>query len=175
MKGISKMDNQNNNYTNFNGYQPTPTPDPNAVPQQPVQQPIQQPVQQQPIQQTPYMYGANQQLPYNPYQVPVQQESKHKSIVLGILSIVIPIISCTYLSPIGLILAIIGVIRNKKSAVSWVGLVISLLCCAFLAFVIYLIVNPDEYRAFLEMSGQYSDAEIDEMIRQITGFIVSMR
>ena len=139
------MDNQNNNYTNFNGYQPAGTPDPNAVPQQPVQQPF----QQQPYQQVP-MYGTNQQIPYNPYQVPVQQESKHKSIVLGILSIVIPIISYTYLSPIGLILAIIGVIRNKKSAVSWVGLVISLLCCAFLALVIFILYLgdnvPDEIR-----------------------------
>jgi hypothetical protein len=157
------MDNQNNNsYTNFNAYPASGTPDPNTVPQQPVQQPVQQ---------QPYAYGSNQQIPYNPYQVPVQQESKHKSLVLGILSIVIPIISCTYLSPIGLILAIIGVIRNKKSAVSWVGLVISLLCVAFLAFVIYLIVNPDEYRAFLEMSGAYSDEQIDELMRQITGFI----
>ncbi len=165
------MDNPNNNYTNFNGYQTPPTTDPNAVPQQQVPQ---QP-QQSPYQQTPYMYGANQQIPYNPYQVPVQQESKHKSIVLGILSIIIPIISCTYLSPIGLILAIIGVIRNKKSVVSWIGLVISLLALAFLAFVIYLILNPDEYRAFLEMSGQYSQEEIDALVSQLPGFIAFIR
>ena len=146
------MDNQNNQnnqngYTNFNGYQEQPAP---------VQQPV-QPAQS----------------PYNPYQVPVQQESKHKSLVLGILSIIIPIISCSYFSPIGLILGLIGVIRNKKSAVSWVGLVISILLTMFLAFVIYLIVNPDKYRAFLESSGVYSQEQIDELVGQIGGFIVS--
>ena len=78
------MDNQNNQngYTNFNGYQPSPNPT-----QQPIQQ---QPVQQQPVQQ-PYQQPY-QQIPYNPYQVPLQQETKHKSIVLGILAIVLPII-----------------------------------------------------------------------------------
>ena len=106
------MDNQNNQqqngYTNFNGYQPTATPDPNAAPQQPFNA--------MPNQQPTYQY---QQTPYNPYQVPVQQQSNHKSLVLGILAIVLPIISCTYLSPVGLILGLIGVIRNKKSAVSF--------------------------------------------------------
>jgi len=160
------MDNQNNQqngYTNFNGYQPAP--ETNNVPgaQQPIQQPYQQPVQ----------YGANQQIPYNPYQVPVQQENKHKSIVLGILSIIIPLISCTYLSPIGLILGLIGVIRNKKSVVSWIGLVISIICSAFLCFVIYLILNPDQYRAFLESSGVYTDAQIDALVGQLTGFIAA--
>ena len=152
---IYTMDNQNN-YTNFNGYQPAPTPD-----QQPVQQPIQQPV-------SPY-----QQVPYNPYQTTVQQESKHKSMVLGILAIVIPIISCTYLSPIGFILGLIGVIRNKKSVVSWIGLVISLLACFYLAAVIYFLVDPDRCRSLLQSSGMYSDAQIDEMLRTLYGLIVS--
>ena len=154
------MDNQNNQngYTNFNGYQPTPTPAQNQ----------QQPVNPMPTQQ-PNMY---QQIPYNPYQVPVQQGNKHKSLVLGILAIALPIISCSYLSPIGLILGLIGVIRNKKSAVSWVGLVISLLFVALLCLVIYLAVNPDRYRSFLEMSGAYSEEQIDEMMRSIYGFIV---
>ena len=158
------MDNQNNQngYTNFNGYQEQPAPVQQPVP--PTQSPYAQPVQQP--------YGA-QQVPYNPYQVPVQQESKHKSLVLGILSIIIPIISCSYFSPIGLILGLIGVIRNKKSAVSWVGLIISILLTMFLAFVIYLIVNPDKYRAFLESSGVYSQEQIDELVGQIGGFIVS--
>ena len=161
------MDNQNNNYTNFNGYQPAGTPDPNAVPQQPVQQPVQQPP----------MYGSNQQIPYNPYQVPVQQESKHKSIVLGILSIVIPIISCTYLSPIGLILAIMGVRCNQESAVCGGGRVISLPFCASLAVVIYILslgyTNPDQLRTLLESSGAYTDEQIEELMGQFTAFIIS--
>ena len=158
------MDNQNNQngYTNFNGYQ---------APQPPVQQPTAVPDPN--AQQIPYQPVGYQQVPYNPYQVPVQQGNKNKSLVLGILSIIIPIISCSYLSPIGLILGLIGVIRNKKSAVSWVGLVISLLLCIFLGFVIYLVVNPDTYRAFLQQSGAYTDAQIDEMLGQIYGFIVS--
>ena len=151
------MDNQNNQngYTNFNGYQPAPTPT-----QQPQQPQYQQPVYQNPVQAYP-----NQQVPYNPYQVPVQQEPKHKSIVLGILAIVLPIISCTYLSPVGLIFGLIGVIRNKKSVVSWIGLVISILLFALLCFAIYLVLNPDEYRAFLEMSGVYSEEQIDQLLR----------
>jgi len=83
------------------------------------------------------------------------------------------LISCTYLSPIGLILGLIGVIRNKKSVVSWVGLVISIICSAFLCFVIYLILNPDQYRAFLESSGVYTDAQIDALVGQLTGFIAA--
>ena len=164
LERIYTMDNQNNQngYTNFNGYQTTPTPEQQPM-QQPMQQPYQQPIMQQPM----------QQVPYNPYQVTVQQESKHKSLVLGILSIVIPIISCTYLSPIGLILGLIGVIRNKKSAVSWVGLVISILLTIFLAFVIYLLINPDRYRDFLASSGVYSDEQINELMKQIYGLIVS--
>ena len=144
---IYTMDNQNNQneYTNFNGYQAPPTP------------------QQQPV----------QQVPYNPYQATVQTEKKHKSLVLGILSIVIPIISCTYLSPIGLILGLIGVIRNKKSVVSWIGLAISLLACAYLGLVIYFLVDPDRCRTLLQSSGMYSDAQIDEMLRTLYGFIVS--
>ena len=158
------MDNQNNQngYTNFNGYQPSPNPT-----QQPIQQ---QPVQQQPVQQ-PYQQPY-QQIPYNPYQVPLQQETKHKSIVLGILAIVLPIISCSYLSPVGLILALIGVIRNKKSADSWVGLAISVIMFAFLCFVIYLALNPDRYRSFLEMSGAYSDEQIDQLMKNLYGLIV---
>ncbi len=153
------MDNQNNQngYTNFNGYQPSPNPTQQPVQKQPVQQPYQQPYQQ---------------IPYNPYQVPLQQETKHKSIVLGILAIVLPIISCSYLSPVGLILALIGVIRNKKSAVSWVGLAISVIMFAFLCFVIYLALNPDRYRAFLEMSGAYSDEQIDQLMKNLYGLIV---
>ena len=160
------MDNQNNQngYTNFNGYQ---------APQAPVQQPNAVP-NPTPIQQNPYQPVNYQQTAYNPYQVPVQQPNKHKSLVLGILAIVIPIISCSYLSPIGLILGLIGVIRNKKSAVSWVGLVISILLVAFLCFVIYLAIDPDRYRAFLESSGVYSDEQIDATLRQIYGFIVSV-
>jgi len=161
------MDNQNNQqqngYTNFNGYQPTATPDPNAAPQQ-------QPFNAVPNQQPNYQY---QQMPYNPYQVPVQQQSNHKSLVLGILAIVLPIISCTYLSPVGFILGLIGVIRNKKSAVSWVGLVISILLFMFLCFAIYLALHPDNYKSLLQMSGQYSDAEIDELLGQLYGFITA--
>ena len=156
---IYTMDNQNNQneYTNFNGYQAPPTPQ---------QQPVQQPVQPQ--------YAPVQQVPYNPYQATVQTEKKHKSLVLGILSIVIPIISCTYLSPIGLILGLIGVIRNKKSVVSWIGLAISLLACAYLGLVIYFLVDPDRCRTLLQSSGMYSDAQIDEMLRTLYGFIVPM-
>lgn len=184
------MDNQNNpqnGYTNFNNYQPAAATDPeattvldasaqqpqqipyqNVTPQQmPYQAPQQMPYQNVSSQQMPYA----QQMPYNPYATQIQPEKKHKSLVLGILAIVIPIISCSYLSPVGLILALIGVIRNKKSAVSWVGLVISILLCAFLGLVLYFIFNPDEYRAFLEMSGAYTQEEIDAMVRQITGFI----
>ena len=161
------MDNQNNQqngYTNFNGYQ---------APQPPVQQPT--PVPNPTVQQNPYQQPVNyQQVPYNPYQVPVQQEKKHKSIVLGILAIVLPIISCSYLSPVGLILGLVGVIRNKKSVVSWIGLAISILLAIFLCFVIYLAVDPDRYRAFLESSGVYTDEQIDATLRQIYGFIVSI-
>ena len=163
------MDNQNNQneYTNFNGYQAAPTPE-----QQPVVNPV-QPVQQQynPYQQP---YAPVQQTQYNPYQQPLQTEKKHKSLVLGIFAIILPSISCTYLSPIGLILGLIGVIRNKKSAVSWVGLVISLLACLYLGVVIYFISDPDRCRTLLESSGMYTDEQINELLGPLYGFIVSL-
>ena len=163
------MDNQNNQneYTNFNGYQAAPTPE-----QQPVVNPV-QPVQQQ---HNPYQqpYAPVQQTQYNPYQQPLQTEKKHKSLVLGIFAIILPIISCTYLSPIGLILGLIGVIRNKKSAVSWVGLVISLLACLYLGVVIYFISDPDRCRTLLESSGMYTDEQINELLGPLYGFIVSL-
>ena len=156
---ICIMDNQNNQngYTNFNGYQESQQPE--AAPVTPAEQPTIQP-------------NVYQQTPYNPYQTTVQQETKHKSLVLGILSIVLPIISCTYLSPVGIILGLIGVIRNKKSAVSWVGLVISVLLLIYLAFSLYLYFNPDVTRSILESSGM-NQGEVDDFMNSFFAYISS--
>ncbi len=174
------MDNNQNNqqdeYTNFNNYQQPsqpqndPTPNNGTVPTYTV--PPQQgttPPQQQ------YIYQG----------MPVEQQPKHKgtSMALGIISIVLCVLGiccgCATIFGIamivvGLILGIVGVVLNKKSAVSWVGLVMSAIFL-ILGALIYAVImsNPEAVREILEESGIYSDQMIEEYMDALYGFIVS--
>ena len=171
--------NQNNNtennqsgYTNFNNYQ---QPAGNqSEEQQPQGAPLQNPYQQtQQPNQIPY-----QQSPYQPY-APVQTEEKNKSMVLGIIAIVLDCLSCCcsfFTSFIGAILGLVGVIRNKKSVVSWIGLILGVvITIGWVCYMIYILSNPELMRSILEESGLYSDEFINEYMQMfetiIMGFI----
>ena len=174
------MDNQNNQqngYTNFNNYQPTtppPTPDgtqptqqPGYPQQTPYQQPMQQGYQPQSYQQAGY--------PQYPYQVPVQN-TENKGTVLGIISIVLCCLSCcfAYLASVpAAILGLIGVIRNKKSVVSWIGLVLGvLLSIAWIAAAVYIMSNPDQTRELL--TEAYGEDFANQMLESLYGFIIRL-
>ena len=156
--------NQNNGYTNFNNYQPTPgnqqqpAPQPNQVP--PTQQPPQMPYQQYPYQAAPV------------------QEKNNKGLVLGIISIVLSAIGCcgcAFFTTIpGAICGLIGVIRNKKSVVSWIGLVLGVLfSIAWVAYFVYVFSNPDLLREILEQSGTYDQETIEMLLDTLYGILVS--
>lgn len=142
------MDNQNNQngYTNFNNYQPTP--DQNA--QQPVN-PQGQPVQM-------------------PYQTAVQPEQKNKSMVLGIISIVLSVISvcgCIFFTSVpGAILGIIGVVRNKKSVVSWIGMILGIVASVcWIAYMVYMFTHPDVMRQLFETA--YGKDTADQLMQSL--------
>ncbi len=174
------MDNQNNQqngYTNFNNYQPT-TPPPSPDGTQPTQS-AQQPgyPQQTPYQQTPYQQPGYQPqgYPQYPYQVPVQ-DNQNKGTVLGIISIVLCCLSCccAYLASVpAAILGLIGVIRNKKSVVSWIGLVLGvLLSIAWIAAAAYIMSNPDQMRELL--TEAYGEDFANQMLESLYGFVVRL-
>ena len=145
------MDNQNG-YTNFNGYQTTPDP----TQQQPYQQPVVDPNQQQ----NPYQ-AAPQQMPYqDPYQTPYPyaqqspyaQPQKDNSKTLGILSIVfssLSIFCCGAIFSItGIILGIVAVAKNKKSALGWIGLAIGVV--ALIITIVTLVAMGPQYTQMVE-------------------------
>lgn len=152
--------NQNNGYTNFNNYQPTPENQQQSAPQ-PNQVPPQMPYQQ----------------PY-PYQTAPVQEKNNKGLVLGIISIVLSAIGCFgcafFTTVPAAILGLIGVIRNKKSVVSWIGLVLGVLASiAWIAYFVYVFSNPDMLREVYEQSGIYSEEQIEMMMDALYGILVN--
>lgn len=163
------MDNNNQNpnqtpnpngYTNFNNYQPQTPPQGTA------------PV---PPQGVPPVPPQRQYAPQYGYQ-PVPQENKNKSLVLGIISIVLSAIGCcgcAFFSTIpSAILGLIGVIRNKKSVVSWIGLVLGVLfSIVWIAYFVYAFSNPEVLREIL--SNAYDEDTVQMLMDSIYGFIMS--
>jgi len=126
------MNNDYNNFNNFNTQQNNPQPNPGTSPD-PNQQPYQQqPYQQQPYQQQPYQQQPYQQQPYQqqytPY-APVQGQKESNT--MGILSIVfssLAIFCCGI--PFGITGIILGALyakKNSKSPLGWIGLGIGIL------------------------------------------------
>lgn len=162
------MDNQNNQnnqnpqngYTNFNNYQPQPNQDGQ---------------QQPPV----YPQGQPMQMPYQPqmpYQAAVQPEQKNKSLALGIISIVLSAISvcgCSFFTSVpGAILGIIGVVRNKKSVVSWIGLVLGVVASiCWIAYMVYMFSNPDQMRSLLEQA--YGEDTADQLMQSLEFILIT--
>ena len=103
-----------------------------------------------------------------PYQYNAVGEQKNKSKALGIISIILSVISvcgCSFFSAVpGAILGLIGVIRNKKSVVSWVGLglgVIASVC--WIAYMVYMFTHPDTMRQLLESA--YGEDFTDQLMQ----------
>lgn len=171
------MDNNQNNgqngYTNFNNYQPTdpnqnanPSPDQNIPPQQPAQG-------YQAPQGNPYQ----QQNQYQQYPYQAVQPQENRGLALGIISIVLDCLTCcfAYTAFAGAILGLVGVIRNKKSVVSWIGLILgALLSIAVIIYLVYAFTHPEFLRSILEQSGLYDQETLDEMMKLFGSAILNI-
>lgn len=174
MDNQNNQNNQQNGYTNFNNYQPNPA-------QTPQPQTYQAPPAGYQTPPTGYQQQGYQQQGYQqyPYQVPVQ-ENANKGLALGIISIVLTALSCCCLyftSVPAAILGLIGVIRNKKSIPSWIGLILAVLATiAWIGFTIYYIQlvqnDPDQLRQIL--TDAYGEDMANQLLQQMQGFIVSL-
>ena len=130
------MDNQNNQnqqYTNFNGYQPTG--DQNAQPQPVPQQGQPMPPQGQPTQQIPYQAQ------------PVVQQ-KDNSTTMGVLSIVFSFVSlflCPYIfGAVGIVCGITGLTKKKGSVVCWIGLILGIISLIInIIWTVYQAAHPE--------------------------------
>ncbi len=163
MDNNNQNPNQNpkpNGYTNFNNYQPSTPPQDNApVPPQ-----------------------GNPQ--FNPYQQPAYavspQQPQKSGTGFGIAAIVLGCIGCCCFpfGIIGAILGIVGVVRDKKSVVSWIGIVlcvIATIASAIYWFSIFHLIatDPDAVRQIYEDSGIYTEEQIEAMMDSLYGFIIS--
>lgn len=162
------QNNGQNGYTNFNNYQPSEAP---QTPGTPSQQPnsYQPPAQGTP-QPNPY------QQPYQPYPYQAVQPNKNRSLVLGIISIVLDCLSyCfAYFAFAGAIVGLVGVIRNKKSVVSWIGFILGvLISIGVIVLLVYAFTHPEFLRAMFEQAG-YDQELIDEMMQLFETVILNM-
>jgi hypothetical protein len=169
--------NGQNGYTNFNNYQPPVNNTPSDNADTSVNNQSQQPPQYgyQPPQGNPYQ----QQIPYQPYPYqpnPNQQKQDH-SLVLGLVSIGVDLLCgccCGFLTFIGAIVGLIGVINNKKSVPSWIGLILGvLMTIGYVIYFVYAFTHPEFLRSLFEQSGLYDQETINEMMKLFETIILN--